>query len=320
MQLFDGTLSLTPVAFFLLMYLCYVDESGTPEIPGTSDHFILAGLAIPIWHWKGADRDIYTIKRTYDLCEAELHTAWLLRRYPEQESIPDFESLNHPERRRQVEAKRRRRILDLQRANDSKRLKSVKKNYRKTEGYIHLTLDERKAFVSEVAQKVGTWGYARLFAECIDKVHFSPANSGLTPEKQAFEQVISRFEHYLSAIGSGYEQTSTYGLIIHDNNETVAKKHTSLMKKFHRDGTFFTRIQNIIETPLFVDSELTSIIQLADLCSYAFRRYLENGEETLLDFIFPRIDRRNDALVGIRHYTPDGCTCKICSGRGRNGH
>ncbi len=29
------------------MFLCYIDESGTSNIPGNTSHFILAGLAIP---------------------------------------------------------------------------------------------------------------------------------------------------------------------------------------------------------------------------------------------------------------------------------
>ena len=34
------------------MYLCYIDESGTHEVPGTSSHFVLLGIAIPINKWK----------------------------------------------------------------------------------------------------------------------------------------------------------------------------------------------------------------------------------------------------------------------------
>jgi hypothetical protein len=49
------------------MYLCYVDESGTSEIPGSTSHFILAGISIPIWHWRTSDRAIYNILARYGL-------------------------------------------------------------------------------------------------------------------------------------------------------------------------------------------------------------------------------------------------------------
>ncbi len=71
-------------------------------------------------------------------------------------------------------------------------------------------------------------------------------------------------------------------------------------------------LKNIIETPLFVSSELTSMVQLADVCAYALRRYLENGEERLFDHIFKRADRKEDVVVGVRHFTNISCPCKIC--------
>ena len=49
------------------MYLCYVDESGTPELPGNTSHFILAAIAIPIWHWRDADYEVSAILRKYGL-------------------------------------------------------------------------------------------------------------------------------------------------------------------------------------------------------------------------------------------------------------
>jgi hypothetical protein len=109
-----------------------------------------------------------------------------------------------------------------------------------------------------------------------------------------------------------YRAWSKFGLLIHDNNQTVADKHTKLMKSFLRNGTFWTRIESIIETPLFVDSQLTSMVQVADLCAYALRRYLENHEAELFRQIFTRADRRGNIAVGVRHFTSAACSCEIC--------
>jgi hypothetical protein len=49
------------------VYLCYIDESGTSDIPGNTSHFVLAGLSIPIWHWKKYEADINAIKSKYKL-------------------------------------------------------------------------------------------------------------------------------------------------------------------------------------------------------------------------------------------------------------
>jgi hypothetical protein len=84
------------------------------------------------------------------------------------------------------------------------------------------------------------------------------------------------------------------------------------MKKFHQRGTFWKSIPHIIETPLFVNSNLTNMVQIADLCAYSIRRYLENDETQLFDLVFERADMRNQKRVGIRHFPGSGCNCKIC--------
>ena len=84
------------------------------------------------------------------------------------------------------------------------------------------------------------------------------------------------------------------------------------MIKFHKQGTLWTQVENIIETPLFVDSQLTCMVQVADLCSYSLRRFLENNETFLFDNIFKRADRKFGKVVGIRHFSKKDCPCKIC--------
>jgi hypothetical protein len=293
------------------MYLCYIDESGTSDVPGNTSHFILAGLSVPIWHWNDCDRGLAQIKRGFGLEDAEIHTAWLMRRYLEQSRIPDFDKMDRVRRRSEVERARNIELLRLQRLPNKQHYRQVKKNYQHTSDYIHLTHREREQFVYEVAECVAGWGFARLFAECIDKMHFDPIRTGRSVDEQALEQVVSRFEQFLRAVSSRKNERA-YGLLIHDNNETVARRHTSLMKTFHRSGTLWTRVQNIVETPLFVDSQLTGMVQIADLCAYGLRRYLENGEERLFDKVFQRADRRDGITVGVRHFSPSTCKCKIC--------
>jgi len=298
------------------MYLCYVDESGTAEIPGNTSHFVLAGLSIPISQWKACDLQIEAIKTQYGLKDAEIHVAWLLRKYIEQSKIQGFEALSHATRRAKVEALRNAELLRLQRAKNASHYHQTKKNYRKTASYLHLTFEERRRLVSEIAKRLSVWEFARLFAECIDKIHFNPALANKTVAEQAFEQLVSRFERFLNNMGT-IDKTQYSGLLIHDNNDTIAKRHTELMKSYHQQGTLWTNIENIIETPLFVNSELTSMVQVADLCAYALRRYLENSEEELFNLVFQRADRIGGTAVGVRHFTKQPCRCAICVAHNR---
>lgn len=294
------------------MYFCYLDESGTPDIPGNSSHYVLSGLSIPIHQWKTCDGQIERIKKKYGLLGAEIHTAWILRKYIEQIKIVNFELMDYTARRNAVEMIRKRELLKLQKSGNIKHHKQTKKNYRGTEAYIHLTYDERVSFIREVADQIGKWGFARIFAECIDKIYFNPALRGASADEQALEQLVSRFEKYIDSVAQNNTPKKFFGALIHDNNDTVCRKHTQLMKHFHKRGTLWTQINHIIETPLFVNSELTSLVQIADLCAYALRRYFENSETDLLDRIKSRFDKRGRHIVGLRHFTDNSCKCILC--------
>jgi hypothetical protein len=143
-------------------------------------------------------------------------------------------------------------------------------------------------------------------------MYFDPVITGKTVEEQAFEQIISRFEHFLQN-ETGDDPHRTYGIIVHDNNETVSRKHTALMRHFHKQGTVWINVSNIIETPMFVDSKLTGMVQMADVCAYSIRRYVENKETALFNRIFQRAHRAGGKAVGVRHYTDFACACAICS-------
>ena len=297
------------------MYFCYVDESGTSSFSDSSTHFVLVGLSIPVWYWSKCENDISQIKAKHNLENTEIHTAWILRDYREQSLIPGFERMTLKKRRSEIETYRKTKLHELL-TDPSKQgsHKQVKKNYQHTQDYIHLTLPERQAFIQEIAKTIGGWRFARLFAECIDKLKWDQNIAQQNIDEQAFEQIVSRFEQFLKNLLKNPEldKNTCFGLIIYDNNETVSKKHTDLMKYFQSKGTLWTSVKRIIETPLFVNSSLTNMVQIANVCAYAIRRYLEKNEIELFNEIYKRADRKDGISVGIRHYPPSKCTCKIC--------
>ncbi|MCY3879553.1 MAG: DUF3800 domain-containing protein, partial [Rhodobacteraceae bacterium] len=130
--------------FFALFYgkpplhLCYIDESGTSSIPGNTSHFVLAGVSIPVWRWSQADSQINAIKAEYDLHNAEIHTAWVLRKYLEQSRIEGFEQLPRNERRAAVTRARTAKLLDLQKQNQGKRYKQKRTMKKPSHTFISL--------------------------------------------------------------------------------------------------------------------------------------------------------------------------------------
>ena len=111
-----------------------------------------------------------------------------------------------------------------------------------------------------------------------------------------------------------------FGLLIHDNNATVALKHTRHLRAIRDDekqglGELFGRI---IETPLFVDSGLTRMIQLADLWAYSLRRFVENGETHLFSILYSKEGTMIGGIqypvsrANVRHFAEPSCSCLIC--------
>lgn len=253
------------------MHIAYLDESGDVHDPATT-HYVLVALAIPAATWKSKDERLQRIKNAHRLGDSEIHTAWMMRSYPEQERITGFASMTDVQRRTRMRAERK---IDLGKAalRGDKAVKTLARNYDKTVAYVHLTRAERVAALRALADEVGSWGDCRLFGDAQQKA----AHMGKDPERMrdfAFEQVVTRFQTFLGKAGG----PNPLGLIVHDQNETASHRLTKRMRSFHKAGTSFAKIPNIIETPLFVDSKLTSMVQVADLVGFGLRKFIETKD------------------------------------------
>jgi len=291
-------------------YILYIDESGDPGANSNNDHFVLVGLAIEATTWKAKDIQLAGIKSRYRLADQEIHTAWAARNYPQQQRIPGFDTLSDADRRNRVLAERRIDIAQAAMRGD-KAVRNLLTNFRKSEAYIHLTLAERTSLLRDCADAIGSWADCRIFGDAqMRRAHVGDSER---IRDFAFEQVVTRFHHFLARV----DPTGSLGIVVHDRNETAAKRLTAHMRSYHARGTAFAQIPRVVETPLFVDSQLTSMVQMADLAGFAVRRFLDNQESDLFDRIYSRFDRTN-RLVGLRHFTAAiPCACIICNDHGR---
>jgi hypothetical protein len=292
------------------MQFVYLDESGVDDLGGGTSHFVLLGLIVPADNWKNISDRVDDIKSKYGLTDAEVHTAWMARRFVEQESDPTFEQRSRKERVAKALAAIKARAAALAVTGTPKKIKNYRKEVRAITPYLHLTFDERRACLKELATLLSSLQNVRLVAEVISKADFAQGPDSVY--EQAFEQVVTRAQFCLHAKHDN-------GIVISDNNDKAAVRLTNLTKEFHRRGTLYSNIPNIVETPLFVNSTLTSMVQMADLCAYSLRRFVENGETELWDLIEARVDRAGRGThVGVRHYTGRRqCTCRLCTNHGR---
>jgi len=128
------------------------------------------------------------------LKDVEIHTGYIARRFPEQEHISNFDKLDSIQRRASVEAERRASLIKAAALKSGDRLKSLKKLYAKTSDYIHLQFAERLQLLRELADEIGTWKDARLFAEAVNKATVAP---GTDIFEKSFEQLVARFHTFL---------------------------------------------------------------------------------------------------------------------------
>lgn len=292
------------------MRIAYLDESGTPELAGGTSHFVLLAVAIDGQTWRTKDDQLEGIKARFGLEQAEVHAGWMARAYPEQDHIPGFAGMDWATRRAHVKAARDATLLKRATLRGVSSVQEMRKNFRKTEGFVHLTLAERRAALEAIATAVSAWDDCAIFAECADKRVFTTQSPTIPLFEEAFQQVVTRLHRHLEL-----RTPRSHGLLVQDHNETVAKRLTDLMRRFHRSGTrWIPSIHLLVETPLFVDSRLTSMVQVADLAAYAVRRYLEKRETRLFDLVATRFDSKNGRWVGVRHYRgARTCDCRICT-------
>jgi hypothetical protein len=131
----------------------------------------------------------------------------------------------------------------------------------------------------------------RLFATVIRKA----AIPGQDVAELAFEQLCSRFDHYLARLyRSGHEPER--GLIIFDKSATERRIQT-LAREFKYEGHTWGRTRNYAEVPVFLDSKASRLLQLADLVSYAIFRFYERGD----DLLYREIKDCFDGEGGVTH-------------------
>lgn len=149
------------------------------------------------------------------------------------------------------------------------------------------------------------------FAVAVDKNAVSPEDS----VEYAFEEICSRFNHFLNRIWNRRGERHR-GLIVMDESHYENALQT-LARRFRAEGTRWGRLRNLPEVPLFVDSRASRLVQLADLLAWAVWRRYEHGDTRYFDRIANRFDREGGVLHGLVHRrsAADDCHCPACLSR-----
>ncbi len=312
------------------MYILYLDASGNAELTDTgSNHYVLVGVCLHEGSWFGLNQRVDALKTQY--CSPgetfELHVTEFAGSIHDQGIVPGFDLMSWTDRRAHVQQIRDARIAATADVGEKVRLR---KKYKRTQPFIHLSRAERSQLLVDALDLVAGHERIRLFGEAISKDH-PHIRSGGDPVEQAFTQVVSRFDSYLQQRHAWKQKASPRasvdnGLLILDQDYSKEPKIHRRFEAIRRAGHLRGKLRHVIEIPMFAGSDRFCGLQIADVCAYALRRYLDRGavvgshEERNFQRIFRRFDQDSmGRLHGLRHYTPAGsCGCLICQQRGHS--
>lgn len=152
--------------------------------------------------------------------------------------------------------------------------------------------DRAQALKDALAVLLASHPSNRLFASVVRKEKVFPAD----PVEFAFEQLSSRFDHYLRRLHKAGD--TQRGVVIFDKS-TYETTIQSLATDFRTVGYRWGVLRNLAEVPLFLDSKASRLIQLADLIAYSVFRNYERGDDTYFSIIRNRFDSDGAAVHGL---------------------
>jgi hypothetical protein len=173
---------------------------------------------------------------------------------------------------------------------------------------------QRKQIIRDVlALLCRSAGSCRAFACAVHKGSYP----GVDPLAIAFEDLCSRFDMYLQQIRAE-QQTHQCGLIILDECAHEAMLQ-SLARQFRSLGTRWGIVRHLADTPMFLKSSASRIVQLADHVAYAvFRRY-DAGDTSYFDVFASRFFASHGIVHGLAHKQAAeltaSCMCPACLSR-----
>ena len=155
---------------------------------------------------------------------------------------------------------------------------------------------------------------ARVFACAVHKASYPDRD----PMELAFEDLCSRFDMYLNRLrGAGDRQR---GLLILDESAHMTTLQR-MAREFRTLGTRWGVIRNLADTPLFIDSRASRLVQVADHVAYAvFRRY-NARDANYMDIMSAKFDTVDGVLHGLSHKQRHDarCMCIACLSRRSGG-
>jgi hypothetical protein len=236
--------------------LLFVDESGHDH--GEAPYEVLAGVAV-------SERDLWNLIQAIRAAELEffgIHMTEVGIEFKGKKLLKN-KTFRHAGRRPPIEPNQRRNLVR----------EFLQKGWQEARGgaVMPRTADEFAAYGQAVGDfvmrvlKLAANYRAKTFAAIVSKKAPTPASPSLLRRDYAF--FFERFYYYLEDI-SAIEM----GLVVFDELEKAKCKILidQMERYFLETEKGYQRSARIVPEPFFVHSDLTTVVQLADIVAYCF--------------------------------------------------
>ena len=147
-----------------------------------------------------------------------------------------------------------------------------------------------------------------LFGVALEKAEMPNA----VPIQKTCEEMAGHFDVYLKRLEAERNADKQRGLMIFDQSRHE-KTVQALMTEFRTTGASFGKVRRLAEVPLFTDSKITRMLQLADFIAYAIYRRFESSDAKFFDMIVPRFVESDGIVHGLVHLNGNKqCFCAAC--------
>ncbi|MSQ15021.1 MAG: DUF3800 domain-containing protein [Dehalococcoidia bacterium] len=138
------------------------------------------------------------------------------------------------------------------------------------------------------------------------------------PYERAFEDLISRFDLFMSRINRyaiSENREEQRGLVVLAES-SYEKTIAILARRLRETGTRWGQLRNVTEVPLFAPASATRLLQYADFCANAIYGRYHSKLTGDFDKIAGKFDQDSNILHGLAHLTTDPyCSCLACFSR-----
>lgn len=169
--------------------------------------------------------------------------------------------------------------------------------------YGLLSSDQRLALANEVFAITKSVS-PTIFAIVVDKLkHYQRYKTPEMPNQLSLRFLAAHFSKFL-------QHHDDHGLMIYDATEarsdrflrgfiSRAQKEGLVLQTWEDPFRTQNKLEGIIESVFFIESELSPVVQLADFCAYAVFSKYEHGKDDRFKEIAGLIDRNDGQLWGL---------------------